>query len=421
MIVTELSLTNFRSYETAKFTFKPSINIIAGVNGAGKSTALDATRILMSRASREMLRSRDATVDVGVQDIRRGADFAYLAVEFSMFAGGVRTAYQFEGQVNREDFVPGKNKGDVRDEGTVSDPGFGFVTPKPLFHAPNGQPLCIFFSPHRSLLTQEASTSAAQTSAFAQALADRRFNLRQVAEWWVAQEALKAESVRFARRVTALEEAVQGFLPSSIHLIHPVPADEVGHAILLATKDRKDFSLFELSDGERGIVALVLEIARRLAIAYPDLDNPVQEGAACVLIDEIELHLHPQWQRDVLGWLTRTFPNCQFIVTTHSPQVIGEFEPDRVWYVAPGENPWQQDRSLGLDSSRVIEELMGGLSRNADTQAKLSRIAEFIDNDQLEAAKQALRALEAQLGENDPDVIRASGLIDFLEAPIDPD
>lgn len=71
------------------------------------------------------------------------------------------------------------------------------------------------------------------------------------------------------------------------------------------------------------MLALTGDLVRRLAIANPALSNPLK-GAAIVLIDEIDLHLHPQWQRAVIPRLEKTFPHCQFIVSTHSPQVISE-------------------------------------------------------------------------------------------------
>ncbi len=73
-----------------------------------------------------------------------------------------------------------------------------------------------------------------------------------------------------------------------------------------------------LSDGFRSILALVGDLIWRLVYAYPDSDNPLQETGV-VLIDELAIHLHPKWQRQIAGDLQRTFPNLQFIVTTHSP------------------------------------------------------------------------------------------------------
>jgi predicted ATP-binding protein involved in virulence len=82
---------------------------------------------------------------------------------------------------------------------------------------------------------------------------------------------------------------------------------------------------------------MVGDLARRLAIANPGLKNPLY-GFGVVLIDEIELHLHPKWQREIIPALTRTFPHCQFIVTTHSPQVVGEIKPQGIYILEKTEN-----------------------------------------------------------------------------------
>ncbi|WP_222071513.1 AAA family ATPase, partial [Azospirillum formosense] len=93
-----------------------------------------------------------------------------------------------------------------------------------------------------------------------------------------------------------------------------------------------------------------------------------------VLIDEIDLHLHPQWQRRVVGNLEETFPNCQFIATTHSPQVIGEVAHDKIQMIKDGKI-YSPSRSFGIDSSRVLEEVMDTKSRNAGVEDAISNIA----------------------------------------------
>ena len=88
-------------------------------------------------------------------------------------------------------------------------------------------------------------------------------------------------------------------------------------------------SLNQLSGGYRIVLALAADLARRMAQGNPHMDDPLQ-SEAIVLIDEIELHLHPAWQQRILGDLMRTFPNAQFIVSTHSPQVLTTVEPQRI-------------------------------------------------------------------------------------------
>ena len=85
-------------------------------------------------------------------------------------------------------------------------------------------------------------------------------------------------------------------------------------------------SLNQLSGGYRIVLALAADLARRMAQGNPHMDDPLQ-SKAIVLIDEIELHLHPAWQQRILSDLMRTFPNAQFIVSTHSPQVLTTVEP----------------------------------------------------------------------------------------------
>jgi predicted ATP-binding protein involved in virulence len=77
----------------------------------------------------------------------------------------------------------------------------------------------------------------------------------------------------------------------------------------------------QLSDGYKTLLSLVIDLASRMALANPDMINPLQ-AQAIVLIDEIDLHLHPEWQRRVVGDLTTVFSNTQFILTTHSPYIV---------------------------------------------------------------------------------------------------
>jgi predicted ATP-binding protein involved in virulence len=96
---------------------------------------------------------------------------------------------------------------------------------------------------------------------------------------------------------------------------------ESGSDIIMVQNDDVAVKLGQLSDGQRVFLALVSDLARRLVLLNPKLANPLN-GQGIILIDEIELHLHPKWQQDILLDLQNTFPNIQFIVTTHSPQVL---------------------------------------------------------------------------------------------------
>jgi predicted ATP-binding protein involved in virulence len=102
-------------------------------------------------------------------------------------------------------------------------------------------------------------------------------------------------------------------------------------------KDGKELLVGHLSDGEKCMLAMIGDLARRLAIANPTMDEPLK-GEGIVLIDEIELHLHPTWQKMILSKLCKVFPNCQFIVSTHSPVVLSELQNGKIYELSKQED-----------------------------------------------------------------------------------
>ena len=130
-------------------------------------------------------------------------------------------------------------------------------------------------------------------------------------------------------------------------------------------------SLDQLSGGYRIVLALAADLARRMVQGNPHLDDPLK-SEAIVLIDEVELHLHPKWQQRILGDLQRTFPNAQFIVSTHSPQVLTTVEPQRIVELAR-----EGDRivagapagaTYGAEAGDVLSVVMGVKERPPDNE-----------------------------------------------------
>ncbi len=100
--------------------------------------------------------------------------------------------------------------------------------------------------------------------------------------------------------------------------------------ILIDVRGKKVPTL-ALSDGFRSILALAGDLVWRLLEAFPNSETPLEEEGV-VLIDELDIHLHPTWQRDIAGWLREQFPNIQFIVATHSPMIAAGAGADAITY-----------------------------------------------------------------------------------------
>lgn len=131
------------------------------------------------------------------------------------------------------------------------------------------------------------------------------------------------------------------------------------------------------------------------------------------LIDEIEAHLHPKWQRRIVDNLAAAFPKCQFIATTHSPQVIGELDHERIQIMSEGE-VYSPAYSFGVDSSRILAEIMDAPPRATEAAELLADLSRAVADDKLDRAQEVVDELADLLGEDDPEVTRAKTLLGFM-------
>jgi predicted ATP-binding protein involved in virulence len=174
-------------------------------------------------------------------------------------------------------------------------------------------------------------------------------------------------------------------------------------------KSDQEIAVELLSDGEKSLLAMVGHLSRKLAEDYDNL-----EAFALVLIDEIELHLHPAWQRMIIPRLTQTFPNCQFIVTTHSPQVLSHVDPECIHILDyDGYNVVvkRPDSSYGLDSNRILEDILGVSKRPQEIQDRMSELFRTINNNDLEGAKEIVQELGDKIGMSEPELVKAEATI----------
>jgi len=181
---------------------------------------------------------------------------------------------------------------------------------------------------------------------------------------------------------------------------------------MVVDKDGEELIVDQLSDGEKCLLATVGDLARRLAIASPDSTTPLR-GQGVVLIDEVDLHLHPRWQRRVVSALQRTFPNCQFIVTTHSPQVLSHVKEDAVLLGRDDQGlAILAQRSIyGWDTNRILEEFLEVDERPREVKEKLDGYFRAIQTGALQVAEQTRKELEDEIGSDEPSFKKADVLI----------
>lgn len=412
MIVTRFKLANVRAVEAAEFSFKSGFNLIIGVNGVGKTSALESLAVSLAAISRHINGLKGPLHGFTSSDIRARTDALTVESEVSL----ADKLYSYVIHQPREEAVAQVGREGLPREQTFATPAkSAFVGDKPP--AADGKkvlrPLAVLFSTRRAVPSDRAPTKSAakggHAAAFAEAFSARELRLGEFAAWMRAQAALAAETPSSARVLDAFEKAVRRFLPGYANLR---VSDEATPRLLIERRG-VEIPVRQLSDGERGSLSLVLDLTRRLAQANPGLDDPAANGTGVVLIDEIDLHLHPKWQREIVRNLPDAFPTLQFIATTHSPQVIGEVEPDRIQVMGRGP-VFSPTHSFGVDSSRVLEEIMDAPSRSPEVQELLDRLSRSIADNNLNDASTLVTELAVKLGQDDAEVIRARTLLDFL-------
>lgn len=206
-------------------------------------------------------------------------------------------------------------------------------------------------------------------------------------------------------QLEAIRIAIKSFLPEYTNprtLLSPL------RFVVDSTKDGDTYDIKTLSDGYKTSIAMVMDIAIRMAEANPWHGVEALKSAGVILIDEIELHLHPSWQQRIILDLQRTFPNVQFTCTTHSPQVLSTVPSECIRTIQDdGRITEPNCKTYGAESKRVLEELMGVSSRPPILEQEINEFVHLTDSgDWMSDRYHELRNLLLdKIGPSDPLII----------------
>ncbi|NWK76918.1 AAA family ATPase [Aquitalea sp. LB_tupeE] len=347
MILRELEVSNYRPFRSERFAFSERVTVIAGVNGRGKSAILDALSLLLSRLLPQVTPARGGYKYLKPQDVHQGEHALKISLSASFEDIPVEFAIDYDPAEGQR---PGKLLPQIKREirRIYGDPQ----------RAGDAAPIAVYYTtdraayrlPKRLLTGLPQSQSAAYHGALFNRQIDFRDFMSRYRGW--ADSIVRGEDrdQKNQRTLETIDRAVREFLPgfSDIRV-------EQEPLRLLVSKQGQTLDLTQMSDGERALLAMMIDLCRRLVLANPELDDPLQ-GTGVVLVDEVELHLHPQWQREIVEKLRRTFPRMQFILTTHSPFVVQTLRPGELRLL--GEN--LDDEALqdpGEYANRGLEEV----------------------------------------------------------------
>ena len=174
------------------------------------------------------------------------------------------------------------------------------------------------------------------------------------------------------------------------------------------------FAMDEMSDGYKNTLSMIGDIAYRMAVLNPILgDQVLEKTPGVVLIDEVDLHLHPQWQQTILGDLHAIFPNVQFIVSSHAPAVIHSVQREQIRILDNGEIYMPPAQTYGRDANSILREVMKVSERPAFVVKLLDAFYTCMDEKNYKEADKILTEIEEIVGENDPDIAAERTALDL--------
>ena len=409
MKIEKLEIKNFRGIHHLVLDFHEQTNILVGVNGSGKSAILDCLAIMLSRLIGRIRSTKGTGRFFTERDITNGELETQNIINMSFRDRPLQWSVVKTRRLHKKQSIT--NLSQLKD--IVKEIHYEMEKESGL----DEMPLAVYYPVNRAVLDIPLRIRQKhefdRLAAYDQALTGERSDFRIFFEWYRKREdlenELRLEKKRFRDpQLKAVRKAIESFLPQFSNL-------RVRRSPLRMTllKDGQEIIINQLSDGEKCLLALVGDLARRLSIANPSFGNPL-EGDAIILIDEIDLHLHPSWQRMVLQKLKETFPFCQFILTTHSPQILSHIKnAESVFLLEIADekiHASHPESSYGLDTNYILEVLMSVPERPQEIKDDLSSLFLLIDEGKIKKAHRQLEKLRKKIGDK-PELTKADVLI----------
>ena len=397
-------ILNYRAISKAEFNLMAT-NLIVGINGAGKTSILRAMAFLLEDLSRRIGPSTTEGQQPNFSDARKplvrtraflktdGQEY-YLRREWKTVDGTVS-----ESKLNAE-------------QSQTSTLARIYWSKLQAEDDEVALPLLCFYPIGRTVqeipLKARTEVVSSRREGYVRAFtAERHFG--SFFQWFRELEDVENEQGKKRDpHLQAVRRAVEAAMPGYTNL----RVSRRPRLRMLVDKGEEILSIQQLSDGEQGVLTLVGDLARRAAILNPHLPDPLL-SPGCVLVDEIDQHLHPQWQRRVVETMRRVFPNVQFVFTSHSPIVCGSVEPDSLLILKDGKV--ERGSVYGWSVAEILKTVFEVDERPAPIHDRLVELDRALDADDLEGAKRIVGSLREHLPETDPEIVRANVLIPMLQ------
>lgn len=419
MHIKSLTLKNYRCYEDMSIDFNPEYTVLVGVNGAGKSTILDG----LATALGSYIAGFDGVVSNGISQ-----DDAHR----KMYELGSRidAEAQYPVEIHASGMIDGKvvdwtrslhspeGRTHIREAKDIMDYGSFLQKKVRAGDQMTILPLIAYYGTGRLYMQKKQKKNASDETRFTRTTGymdclDSASNDKLMMRWLEQMTAIQIQEGEKLPELEAVKRAMGKCFAGAGHpqdiaqFEYKMKTHEV--EILYQKNGKKEkLPMKMLSDGLRSTISMVADIAYRMAVLNPQLLDDVLEGTpGIVLIDEVDMHLHPEWQKRIMEDLHYIFPKVQFIVTTHSPSVLANVKKEHIRLLEDGHVYVPENTTYGRDISAILHEMMKVEVRPEKVMKLKDEFYHMLSQENYDRAKELLEELEDILGSNDADVVQA--------------
>lgn len=421
MIMEKLQLINYRCFKHLDLRFKNQVNLFIGDNSSGKSTIIQALKSVLNsffigfsdeNTVFSGLSKADFTItenDFGITNERPiNVDFKFLGLEASLQLNSKksRTLQKPLDPIYKYAKTRYHSMFDTEDQQVISLPVFGSFSTKDI-HITRG-------------ISSKKFTTYAQKPSFGYyecLQGDGFLNL------WTKRLLVLKEADRGQVEIEGVTKAVLDALgPDGCNIFSDISIRPNQGEVYFIFKDSREINVDGLSDGYRRLVNIVLDVAFRCMILNQGIfgKEACYKSRGTVLIDEIDLHLHPSLQALVIQGFQKAFPLIQLIATTHAPLVMSGVPDDennivyKLTYHKEEDYKASEIDLYGLDASTIMQVALKTVPRNKDVDRKLNELFAFIDNNEFKNAVVILNEMREDFGDRLPELSKAETMLNFF-------
>lgn len=427
MKVKKIKINNFRLFENFRISI-PDTNFIVfiGTNGCGKSSIMDSIAMALAHVVGQ-LKSPNGKYSIDfffkTQDIKNGTSKAEITLELEGFEKNIiiKTSKEIDQKNISYEIQPkailNNLKNQLKSDTRSSLPLFAYYslnrTTAIDYNSKIKSNYNRILNGYNNSINHKISTFQDFKTWFIYQENIENEQKIELKEWGFQIDSLKIIRTAIENFLSIIDTSEYKELKVSRYKESNLEYSETSNfAELVITKNEEEIRIEQLSSGEKMMIFLVADISRRLVILN-SAKNTTLEKEGIVLIDEIELHLHPKWQRKIIPALKSVFPNVQFITTTHSPQILSSLSDKEVIIIHQGKQFTPSINPLGRDSNGILEEIFDTTDRPSEVDALIDDIFKITSHKKLDSqlVEKKLEILKNHVSTYDPIILRIENLI----------